>query len=81
MATIYYVSRPIQTFAPVRLALSLFGHCRAALIEWHERQKIAASLLDLSDRELHDIGISRGEIDYVASNRSADPRGAVDCRA
>jgi hypothetical protein len=24
-----------------------------------------------------DIGIARGEIDYVASNRIADPRGAA----
>jgi uncharacterized protein YjiS (DUF1127 family) len=32
-------------------------------------------LCDLSDRELMDIGISRGEIDYVASNPGIDPRG------
>ncbi|WP_449381935.1 DUF1127 domain-containing protein [Bradyrhizobium sp. UFLA05-112] len=30
---------------------------------------------DLSDRELVDIGITRGEIDYVASHRGIDPRG------
>jgi uncharacterized protein YjiS (DUF1127 family) len=29
----------------------------------------------LNDFELQDIGITRGEIDYVASNRSIDPRG------
>src|SRR5258708_37159493 len=29
----------------------------------------------LSDRELMDIGTTRGEIDYVASNRGIDPRG------
>ncbi|WP_246738692.1 hypothetical protein [Bradyrhizobium sp. CCBAU 051011] len=29
----------------------------------------------MSDKELMDIGITRGEIDYVASNRSIDPRG------
>jgi uncharacterized protein YjiS (DUF1127 family) len=43
------------------------------LLEWHERQGIRASLFDLSDREPHDIGISSGEIDYVASIRSTDP--------
>jgi uncharacterized protein YjiS (DUF1127 family) len=32
-------------------------------------------LYDLSDRELMDIGATRGEIDYVALNRSIDPRG------
>jgi len=81
MDTTYRVSVSKQTFAPVRFGLSLFGHCCAAVLEWHERQRITASLLDLSDRELHDIGIARGEIDFVASNRSADPRGAVNSRA
>ena len=38
-------------------------------------KRIQARLFDLRDRELHDIGISRGEIDYVASNRDVDPRG------
>ncbi|WP_334379249.1 MULTISPECIES: DUF1127 domain-containing protein [unclassified Bradyrhizobium] len=28
----------------------------------------------LTDSELADIGITRGEIDYVACNRSVDPR-------
>jgi len=32
-------------------------------------------LCDLSDRELMDIGTTRGEIDYVVSNRGIDPRG------
>ncbi|WP_249789413.1 DUF1127 domain-containing protein [Bradyrhizobium hereditatis] len=30
---------------------------------------------DLNDMELKDIGITRSEIDYVASHRSSDPRG------
>ena len=34
-----------------------------------------SDLNDLSDRELTDIGIARGEIDYIAANRSIDPRG------
>ena len=75
MDTTYKVFASRQTFAPIRLGLSLFGNCRAALLEWHERKGIRARLFDLSDRELHDIGISRGEIDYVASNRDIDPRG------
>ena len=70
----YKASGSRQTFAPIRLGLSLFGNCRASLLEWHERREIRARLFDLSDRELHDIGISRGEIDYVASNRDTDPR-------
>jgi uncharacterized protein YjiS (DUF1127 family) len=80
MDTIYHLPVSKQSFAPIRFGLSLFGHCCAALLEWHERQRITASLLDLSDRELHDIGIARGEIDYIASNRSTDPRGAVNSK-
>lgn len=53
----------------------LFGDRFAALLEWYGRREIRGRLLALSDRELHDIGISRGEIDYVASNPDIDPRG------
>jgi uncharacterized protein YjiS (DUF1127 family) len=45
-----------------------------AFQEWRKRQRLA-NLCDLSDRELMDIGTTRGEIDYVASNRLVDPRG------
>jgi hypothetical protein len=38
-------------------------------------EKLRARLYDLTDRELMDIGTSRGEIDHVAANRSIDPRG------
>ena len=36
---------------------------------WARRQRasIHAALSDMSNRELQDIGIARGEIDYVAS--------------
>ncbi|UWU81375.1 DUF1127 domain-containing protein [Bradyrhizobium huanghuaihaiense] len=44
-------------------------------MERRKRQRLRAALLDLSDRELMDIGTTRGEIDYVASHRSVDPRG------
>ena len=46
-----------------------------ALQERHERQKLRDALSNLSDRDLMDIGISRGEIDYAASHRGIDPRG------
>ena len=44
-----------------------------AFQEWRKRQRLLANLCDLSDRELMDIGTTRGEIDYVASNRGIDP--------
>ncbi|WP_439409874.1 DUF1127 domain-containing protein [Bradyrhizobium sp. DASA03076] len=40
-----------------------------------KRERLCAVLANLNDAELMDIGISRGEIDYVASNRDIDPRG------
>ncbi|WP_426437264.1 DUF1127 domain-containing protein [Bradyrhizobium genosp. P] len=46
-----------------------------AFRERRERQKLRATLSDLSGRELMDIGTTRGEIDYVASHRGIDPRG------
>lgn len=47
----------------------------AAFQERRRREKLLADLTYLNDFELTDIGITRGEIDYVASNRSIDPRG------
>ncbi|WP_027556258.1 DUF1127 domain-containing protein [Bradyrhizobium sp. Cp5.3] len=42
-----------------------------------ERQRLRGTLSGLSDLELMDIGTTRGEIDYVASNRDIDPRDIV----
>jgi len=51
-----------------------------AFQEGYERQKLRATLSDLSDRDLADIGTTRGEIDYIASHRSVDPRGMRQVR-
>ena len=48
-----------------------------AFREWRKREKLRSKLDALSDRELLDIGIGRGEVDYAARNRAIDPRGAV----
>ena len=45
-----------------------------AFQEWRKRGKLRAELSHLTDSELADIGITRGEIDYVASHRGVDPR-------
>ena len=44
-----------------------------AFQEWRKREKLRTELCRLTDSELVDIGITRGEIDYVASNRSISP--------
>ena len=55
--------------------LQVFQEALGCLQERRERQKLRDALSNLSDRDLMDIGISRGEIDYVASHRGIDPRG------
>jgi uncharacterized protein YjiS (DUF1127 family) len=49
--------------------------CRDALQERRKREKVRAALYGLSGRDLKDIGIAHGEIEYVASNPDIDPRG------
>ena len=44
-----------------------------AFQEWRKREKLRTELCRLTDFELEDIGITRGEIDHVASNRSISP--------
>ena len=44
-----------------------------AFQEWRKREKLRTDLCRLTDSELADIGITRGEIDYIASNRSIAP--------
>jgi uncharacterized protein YjiS (DUF1127 family) len=44
-----------------------------AFCEWRKRERRRTQLCRLTDVELMDIGITRGEIDYVASNPTIDP--------
>jgi uncharacterized protein YjiS (DUF1127 family) len=60
-----------------RRGFTILAHCRNALIEWRKRERVRAELNCLSDRELLDIGIARGEVDHVASNRVTDSRSVV----
>ena len=48
-----------------------------AFQERRKRRRLQANLCDLSDRELMDIGITRGEVDYIASHRDCEPRGIL----
>ena len=75
MSTIYGATGLGQTAALAGRVSSFFKACRDAFEERYQRQLLRARLSDLSDRELFDIGTTRGEIDYVASHRGSDPRG------
>ena len=63
-----------QTAASTRRVSSFFKRYWGEFQERRKRRRSRVALCDLSDRELMDIGITRGEIEYAASNRSIDPR-------
>jgi len=63
-----------QTITSARRASFFLGYWRV-FQAWRERARIRAELSSFSDRELWDIGVSRGEIDYIASNGPIDLRG------
>ena len=54
---------------------NFLGSCWVAFHQWRRRDRLRTELYGLNDRELMDIGIMRGEIDYFASNRGIDPQG------
>ena len=75
MSTTFGATGLGQTAASTRRVSSFLNRYWGAFQERRKRQRLRATLCDLSDRELMDIGTTRGEIDYVASNRGIDPRG------
>lgn len=75
MTTTFSTTAFSRTTRTKRHLFGLIGTCRCAFQEWRKRERLRADLCALNDRELQDIGITRGEVDYVASNRSCDPRG------
>jgi len=74
MSTIYDATRLGQKAASTRHISSFIKEYWVAFQERRRRQGLRTALCDLSDRELMDIGTTRGEIDYIASNRGIDPR-------
>ena len=60
------------TAASTRSLLSLLKRYWRAFQERRRRQSLRATLQGLSDRELMDIGVTRGEIDYLTPHRAID---------
>ena len=58
--------------ASTRSVLSLLKGYWRAFQERRQRQWLRASLHDLSDRELMDIGVTRAEIDSIAAHRAIE---------
>jgi uncharacterized protein YjiS (DUF1127 family) len=72
MSTTYGATGLGQTAASTRRVSSFFWRYWDAFQERRERQRLRAVLHSLNDWELQDIGMTRGEIEYVVSNRSFD---------
>ena len=58
--------------ASAQSVLSLLKGYWRAFQERRQRRRLRASLHDLSDRQLTDIGVTRGEIDCIAAHRAID---------
>lgn len=76
MTVVHDATRHISTVQPTPRVLGFVAGLQEAIQKWRKCRHVRASLQGLSDRELIDIGIARGEIDYVAAHPMADPRGA-----
>ena len=75
MSTTYGDTGLGQTAIATRRVSNIFRKWLIAYRQRRQRRRLQAALCNLSDRELMDIGTTRGEIDYVVSNSSIDPRG------
>ena len=72
MSTTYGATGSGQTAASTRRVSSFFKRYWDAFQARRKRQRERAELYRLNDWELMDIGMTRGEIEYVVSNRSFD---------
>ena len=75
MSTNYVVTGLGKTAVSTHHLSSFIKRHWDAFQERRKRERVRADLYGLKDWELKDIGIARGEIDYVASNSGIDPRG------
>ena len=72
MSTTYGATGLGQTAVATRRVSSFFKRYWDAFQERRKRQRERGELHRLNDWELMDIGMTRGEIEYVVSNRSFD---------
>jgi hypothetical protein len=75
MNTAHVAVRHYPTTRSTHRAFHFFGRHWGAFQERRKRATLPADLCALDYRELMHIGITRGEIDFVASNSSIGPRG------
>lgn len=75
MSTTHVATGSAQTAVSARHISSFIRECWDAFQERRKRERLRADLYGLTDWELKDIGVSRGEIEYLASNGGIDPLG------
>ena len=66
-----------QTPAATQRLSSYLKSCLVAFQEWRERGRSQAELSSLSDSALMDMGIARGEIEFLITH--PDKRGVRSC--
>ena len=72
MSTMSVLEQPSVSTRQVR---GFIRGCWNARQARRKREKVRAALYGLSGCDLQDIGISHGDIEYVASHPDIDPRG------
>ena len=60
------------TAVSTRNVLGLLKRYWCAFQEWRRRESLGAALSCLDDKQLMDIGLTRGEIDYLTPQRAID---------
>jgi uncharacterized protein YjiS (DUF1127 family) len=73
----YYSERAVLSAGSFGLAALFDRHVVQPVLSWRQKRATQRELMALDDRQLADIGLSRGEIDaavfgrrWVASNRA-----------
>ena len=64
-----------QTTGSTSGVFSFLERCWGAVQRSRKRAQLRTELCGLNDGELQDIGVARGEIDYIVSNHDACRQG------
>lgn len=70
--------QPGTGIATERSPVTLVRHLTSAFRDWSERRRAAAALAAMTDRELRDIGLTRGAIDWAVWGPVQQRRPTVD---
>jgi len=69
MAALDITRTTIGSFGPAGRIGAFFASVVNAVVEWNDARVTRNALSVLSERELNDIGLCRGDIDFVIKGR------------